>query len=168
MELEKMKREMAALQAAEDAKREAENAEARRLAEIQAAVEAEEKRLNSKAYKDALKKIEALAVEADKQKQTAFSGVDELLGKIEAWKNVCTEHKRLAAQHRVDAKNLLHAEYGKLNALEAELVRWKKTMRTLESWNKTGLGEVKPVHTKRVLGVSAFDKMMKERYPDGK
>lgn len=164
MEIEKLKLELAEAEAAVDAKREAENAEARRLAEIQAAVDAEEKRLNSKAYKDALKRIDELAIEADKRKQAAAAAVDELLGKIEAWKDVCSKHKQLAKQHRVEAKDLYRAEYGKLNALENELVRWKKTMRTLEALKQPFT--VKPVNPKRMFEEPARKKMLKERYPD--
>jgi hypothetical protein len=148
MELEKLKNELAEAQAAEDAKREAENAEAQRLAELQAAVDAEEKRLNSKEYKAALRAIDEMAVEAEARKQTVHELVDSIVAEIEEWENVINQRKALARENRIDAKDLKMAEMGiggNVYQLREAVREWKKRIKLFEALK----GMNKPVQKKR-------------------
>jgi len=162
MDLEKMKVEIEALNST--LKTEKINPDKKRLAEMQAAVDAEEKRLNSKAYKDALKKIDELANDAEARKAAIHKTIDELMDEFQAWENICKQHKQLWKKHQVEARDLYASEYGKLVRLQAELARWKKSMKTLEAMKKP-LINAKPVHPKKALPINEHEKMMRERYP---
>jgi len=130
-ELEKMKMELAALRAEADAKAEAEAAEARRLVELQAAIEAEEKRKNSKEYKAALRSIDEMAKQAEAQKQSVYKTADVLMDEIKAWGEILKKRQALARQHRIVINDLSRAEgsvMGNIYQLNKNLVEWKKTI----------------------------------------
>ena len=161
MNLEKVKAEMEALNSRLEAEKT--SPDEKRLAELKAAVEAEEKRLNSKAYKSALKKIDELANDAEARKMAIHKTIDELMDEFQAWEDVCNQHKKLANQHRIEARNLYMDEFGKLVKVQTELKHWKKSKKMWEAHKQAGLA--RPVHTKKLIGSSEREKMLRERYP---
>jgi len=167
MELEKMKNELAEAQAAEDAKRAAEKAEAQRLAEIQAAVDAEEKRLNSKEYKNALAAIDEMAIEAEARKQTVHELVDSILAEIEAWENVINQREALAKAHRIQASDLIQTEMaigGNVFQLRDAIRKWKQRIKWVDAFSNMYKPDNSKVKT--VKRDAEHERMMKKRYPD--
>jgi len=108
-------------------KAKAKNPEAERLAELQAEIEAEEKRLNSKAYKNALKAIDEMAAKAENQKQTVLDLAKDLNAALDDWVVTVKKRRDLAKKHRIDAERLYRAEYAKIGGLielQRRLHRW--------------------------------------------
>jgi hypothetical protein len=169
MELEKMKNELAQAQAAEDTQRAAEKAEAERLAEMQAAVDAEEKRLNSKQYRDALKTIDEMAIEAEARKQTMHELVDSIVAEFEAWEDIVSKRKALAKEHRIEINNLIQAEMaigGNVIQLRKAIREWKQRIAWRETFSNMSQPQ-KPEPERQPKRDSEYKRMMKKRYPDG-
>ena len=171
MELEKLKRELADAEAVAAEKAKAENAEAEALAAARAAVEAETKRLNSTEYKNALKKIDELANDAEARKMAIHKTVDGLWAELQAWQDVCNQHRRLCNQHRIEnTKDLLGSEtayIGNLSELAQRLKPWLDNVRYIEAI-RNPKPDVKPVQKKSLFGSSEREKMLKRRYPEPK
>jgi len=164
MKLGKLKDEAEALK--ERLEAENKNPEEERLAELQAAIDAEEKRLNSKAYQDALKAIDDLANEADKQKADVLKAVDGLMANIEAWKATVKKRQQLANKNRIETKDLYKDETGRIGhlvELENNVTKWLKNKRFSE--NCFQLREAKAANPKRLIPISEHERMMRERYP---
>ena len=165
MELEKMKNELAQA----EAKRDAENAEAQRLAELQAAVDAEEKRLNSKEYKTALKTIDEMAIDAEARKQTIHELVDSIMAEFDEWENVIKQREALAREHRIEARNLKASEIGiggNVYQLRNAIREWKQKIawrEALSNMHKPGkMGTI----SKPPKRDAEYKRMIKKRYPD--
>jgi len=164
MKLEKLKADAKVLK--ERLAAENKNPEEERLANIQAAIDAEEKRLNSKAYKNALKAIDELAEAAETQKQAVYKAVDDLMVNIEAWKTTVKNRGRLASEHRIETIDLYHSEIGKIGhlvELEARVSKWLDNRRFCENANKPLTA--KPANPKRLIPIGERERMMRERYP---
>jgi len=164
MKLGNLKAEAEALKASLAA--ENKNPEEERLANIQAAIDAEEKRLNSKAYKNALKAIDELAEEAENQKQAVVKAVDDLMVNIEAWKTTALKRRRLASEHRIETADLYQSEIGKIGhlvELETRVTKWLENKRFCENTNM--LPKSKPANPKKIIPIGKHEKMMRERYP---
>ena len=165
MDLKKVKAKAAEIKAKLDAPEK--NPEAERLAELEAIIDAEEKRLNSKAYKSALKAIDELEAEAETQKQTVYDAVDELMATIEAWKTTVLKRRRLAAEHRIETKDLYKSETGQIGhlvELETRVTKWLENRRFCENTKKPPIA--KTVNKKRLIPIGEREKMMRERYPE--
>jgi len=169
MNLQKLKTEAEELKTRLDAPKK--NFEAERLAEIQAAIDAEEKRLNSKAYKNALKAVDELANEADKLKADATQAVYDALAIMEKWEETAKKHRSICHEHRIKAKDLYNSENNKVDKLgwmKRKIETWKHYKHLYEDvypiMNKP---EAKPANNKRgFLGLTQKEKMLKQRYPD--
>lgn len=129
--LKKLKAQLEEAQAKAKAKTDAEKAEKKRLAELQALVDAEEKRLNSKEYKTALKAIDDLAIEAKAQEQTIFEAVDALYSEIEAWDGILESRERLAVENRVRVGSE-RAIRGSILALKNSIEAWKNDKKSMD------------------------------------
>jgi len=169
MNFEKLQAEAEELQARLDAK--TKNPEAERLAKIQAAIEAEEKRLNSKAYKNALKTIEELETKAEELNAQATQAVYDALAVIEKWEETAKKHRAICNEHRIEAKDLYNSEATKRDKLvwmKTKIETWKRLKHLYEDVypRMAEPGEAKPANQKRGLfGLTEREKMLRERYP---
>jgi hypothetical protein len=167
MELEKMKNELAALRAEADAKAKADAAEARRLAELQAAIDAEENRKNKKEYKNALAAINDLANEAEAQKQSIHKAVEALMVEIDTWADIVKKRKALARENRIEASDLFMAEVGvggSVIQLRQAIEAWKNKIKFIDAMK--GMYEPDNSKAKTTKRDSEREKMLKERYPN--
>lgn len=165
MDLEKIQAEAEALK--NRLARQMVNPEEKRLAELQAKIEAEEKRLNSKEYKTALKTVDDLADEAEAKKQTVLSIAEDLKDALHDWNKTVMERRRLAKEYRIETKDLYNAEAGKMGRLldlENRIMKWFNDVRLAEALNEKP--KAQPVHNRSILKVGKREKMMRERYPE--
>jgi len=140
MELQKLNAEIEALNSKLEAEKT--NPGESRLAELQAAAEAEEKRLNSKAYKDALKTIDALEEKAAAKQAEAHKAIDDFLAEMDEWEAITNEHKRLAKQHRIEAQDLYKAASTKTTNifnLKKSVAAWKENKSVYSRLKTIGL-----------------------------
>jgi len=154
------------LQAAIDAKQK--NPLKERMAELQAAVDAEEKRLNSKAYKNALKTVDELATQAEELRTEATKAIDAFYTIMEKWEETVNKHKAIWKEHKIDAPDLYSREAKKIGIVTIK--RKVETLRKAEKQLKAlsvKPGTVKTVNNKRgFLKLTEHEKMMRERYPE--
>jgi DNA repair exonuclease SbcCD ATPase subunit len=99
----------------------------------------ERKYFESKAFKDALKELDALAKQADEYKAAALDSLDDVFENLQNWETTVRKHSRCAHKARADAKDLLMSEMGHVGnimALKMKIQAWKRDVKFCESLNR--------------------------------
>jgi hypothetical protein len=90
------------------------------------AIEAEERRLNSKEYKDAVKQVKELEKQAEKIQSDGIGLIRSFYDKYHEFVEVGNEYQELANKHEIEHKPLImkdRAEAG-LDAIHRALIPW--------------------------------------------
>jgi len=140
------------------------NPDEKRLAELKAAIEAEEKRLNSKAYKNALKAVDEMEAEAETLKAQAFKMVDDILAVMDEWEAVTKKRWGIAVKNSIETKDLYWVDSIKADEL-AGLKRKIEGWKSIRKIYKTVYTKPHDVKRREILEDETRKEMVEARYP---